>query len=417
MTGLGWVSALGSGRARALEALSKAPSSKPAPVFDPHSEGLPVPAAPLYTADENSLRDALARLGPNDLVDDAELHLAAAAAKMAIEDAGAQSLLGEAALVLTYEAPGLDRILRGLFHDFVSSEAKSGATPEQIFEHLFNVHKDAAYGMHSFLHLHSLAKALNIHGPTLFVNNACASGLYALEAAARSISEGHVDVAMAVAAESSRFPAKRLWFAEGGLYSTDGRIRPFDSNRSGLILGEGGAAWVLEPLEAAMARGARAQWEYIGGGFNQEGWKVTIPNFSEPYYEQAILKALKTAQVAAEDVDVIVAHGAGTALSDAYEAKGITAVFGDWPKRPLITCLKGWIGHTLGASAAIETALVLTCLEAGFLPGAAGFENSDPRLRMEPIRQPTPSAARTVLKVSNGFAGFNAASIFRRIPE
>ncbi len=420
VTGLGWVCALGSSRSQALGVLGREPSQSPAPVFDPHGEGIPVPPAPLFTVPEGCVEAALAKeLGgksTGELGEDAELRLAAAAARLAVEDARAQGLLDAATLVLTYEAPGLDRLLRGLFRDFVQAEPPAVATPADIFSHLYNVHKVAAYETHSFLHLHSLAKWLGIHGTTHFLNNACASGLYALDAAARSVADGSAEIAVAVAAESPRFPAKRLWFTEGGLHSTDGWARPFDRDRTGLILGEGSAACVLEPLDAALARGVNPSWEYLGSGFNQEGWKVTIPNFAEPYHERAIRDALVASRMSSSDVDVLVAHGAGTHLSDAYESRGISAVFGDWPMRPQITALKGSVGHTLGASALLETALVLSCLEAGFLPGAAGFVTPDPRLHVKPIAHPTESSARTVLKVSNGLAGFNAASIFRRLP-
>jgi 3-oxoacyl-(acyl-carrier-protein) synthase len=362
--------------------------------------------------------DAAAAIrGPSfaDLPPDPEVRLACAAAALAIADAGLDApSLARAALVVTYEAPGMDRLLRSLWKSLAESAPRSD--PADAFRSFYRRHREAAYGTHSFLHLHILARALGIHGPALFTGNACASGLYALEAGAMLIAGGHADLALVVAAESPLFPAKMLWFAEAGLHSPDGFLRPFDRERAGLVLGEGACALVLERPEAALARGARVLGEYLGGAFRQEGWKVTVPNFADPCHEECIRGAIASAGLEPADVDAVVAHGAGTSLSDAYEAKALTAVFGDWPQRPAVTALKGHFGHTLGASALLEAAAGILAMETGALPAALGFRDPDPKLKVAPLERPAGGRWDIVLKISNGFAGFNGAAVFGRAP-
>jgi len=417
VTGLGPVCSTGFGRDPFWESLLD-PGAKPAPLYDPSSAGLPLPPMPLYRPDGDQVESWLRAQSLSDLPPDAELRLSAAAASLAIQDARVKDELTGASLVVTCEAPGMDRFLRGLFEDFTKAsgaEAEPGLDSRAFFERFYERHKEAAYSTQSFLYLHVLARALGVHGHTLFVNNACASGLYALDAAAALVEAGKAPLAIVVGAESPSFPSKQLWFTESGLHSRDGFLRPFDRDRSGLILGEGAAAIVLESLDHARKRGAKIYGEYLGGHFNQEGWKVTIPNFAESFHEEVLRGACETARVDPTEIQGIIAHGAGTALSDAYEARGITSVFGDWPERPAVTALKGYFGHTLGACALIELIALLLAFEKGTLPACAGFSTPDPKLKLELLTRPVEQRWDTLMKVSNGFAGFNAAAVFRGI--
>jgi 3-oxoacyl-(acyl-carrier-protein) synthase len=418
VTGLGPIASPGVGCQAFWAGLSRADPDGKAPTFAPREERVPVEPIFLHRVDGAAVDSVLCRSDRESLPPDPELRLALAAARLALEDAGLQGELHEAALVATWEAPGMDVLLRGLYGDLAA--AAPGAPPppasdEERFARFFARHKDAAYSTQSFLHLHLLARHLGIHGHSLFVNNACASGLYALDAAASLIESGRAPRALVLAAECPRLPVKSLWFQEGGLGSTDGFVRPFDRRRTGLVLGEGAAAIVLEPRARAAARGARIHCDYLGGGFNQEAWKVTIPNFAANHHELALRRALERSRLVPADIDAIVAHGAGTTLSDAYEARAITAVFGDGAAgRPRITALKGHCGHTLGASALLETIALCLALEHGILPAAAGFEEEDPKLRLRLASRPEPLALRTAMKIANGFAGFNAAAVLRR---
>src|SRR5262249_11851108 len=144
--------------------------------------------------------------------------------------------LRRAALVLTYEAPGIDRLLRGFFVELGRREGLD-IDPASFLRGVYERHREAVYHTHSFMHLHLLARVLGIHGPTLFLNNACASGLFALQAAADQLRLGRCEVALAAAAELPLYPTKHLWFEEAGVASPSGALRPFDRDRDGLVLG------------------------------------------------------------------------------------------------------------------------------------------------------------------------------------
>jgi len=417
VTGIGPIASSGVGNEEFWAGLLEAPQG-PAPLHDPSSEGIPSPPFHLRRPSRERVDEVLGGCGLLDLPDDPELRLGAAAAALALADARIEGGGSDVGLVMTWEAPGMERLLRALWSRLGSAApADWSGAPEEVLGSFYDGLRDPVYASQSFIHLHLLSKALGIHGPSLFVNNACASGLYALDAAAGLIESGKARVVIVVAAESPVFPGKHLWFTEAGLASRDGWLRPFDRDRSGLVLAEAAAALVVEPLDGALARGVRPHGEYLGGGFNQEGWKVTIPDFSRPWHEDVIRSACARAQVETGSIDAVVAHGAGTGLSDAYEAKGITAVFGKRPGRPAVTSLKGHFGHALGASALLETAALLLGLGKGTLPGTAGFRSEDPKLDLVPSTRAVSGPLARVLKVANGFAGFNAAAVFERTPS
>jgi 3-oxoacyl-(acyl-carrier-protein) synthase len=346
--------------------------------------------------------------------------------------------LPRAGLVLTYEAPGIDRLLAGIFEDFLKlrrgealpdlsrgapaqraaggPQALEAGSPEEaaFFEAVYLRHRQAVYESQSFMHLHLAARIFGLHGPALFVNNACASGLYALEAAAAMIRSGSCDTVLVAAAEAARLPTKHRWFQETQVLSAKGSLRPFDRDRDGLVLGEGACGLVLESEQAARDRGAQPYAKYLGGAFVQEAWKVAVPNLTQPWYEETLRRACAAARVDPKDIDLLNPHGAGTALGDLQEARGLTAVFGEWPERPRITALKGALGHTLGASAALETAASLLALKHQAIPPSIGFENPDPKLKIRLAALPQPAPLRTVMKMACGFAGFFAGAVFQK---
>lgn len=365
-----------------------------------------------------------------DVAADRELRLSVIALALAIADARLPpGCLPRAGLVLTYEAPGIDRLLTGIFADFLKlrrgealadrsgdERAPEAARPEEaaFFEAIYLRHRQAVYESQSFMHLHLAARLFGLHGPALFVNNACASGLYALEAAAAMIRSGSCDTALVAAAEAALLPTKHRWFQEAQVLSAKGSLRPFDRDRDGLVLGEGACGLVLESEQAARARGASPYARYLGGSFVQEAWKVAVPNLTQPWYEETLRRACAAARVEPEDIDLLNPHGAGTALGDLQEARGLTAVYGEWPERPRITALKGAVGHTLGASAALETAASLLALKHQTIPPSIGFQSPDPKLKIKLVERPQPTPLRAVLKMACGFAGFLGGAVFQK---
>ncbi len=431
ITGLGPICAGGVGRDPLWKSVLA--GRRPVRTYSATVAGVPWGTYPLYMPQEaDVLGRSIQELG--DLPKDPELRLSVAASRLAISDAGLEpEALGRAALVLTYEAPGIDRLLRGIFDELLRLRAEDVAeasgeeatpavgekpaprTAAEFLDEMYRRHRDAVYSTHSFLHLHLAARALGIHGPTLFVNNACASGLFALEAVADQLRAGRCDLGIVASAEVPLVPTKHLWFQEAKVYSSSGSLRPFDRDREGLVLGVAGAALAVETLESARRRGARIYAEYLGGASSQEGWKVAVPNLTEHYYEETLREALSVAEVRPEEIDLLNPHGAGTPLGDLAEALGITAVFGPWPERPRITALKPYIGHTLGASALLETVILLLAMEHGVIPATPGFKNPDPKLKIRCVEGAEEANLRTVLKMSCGFAGFNAGAVFRAV--
>lgn len=420
VTGLGPLSCLGAGTGELWRSLrtTHAPSELRAPLYDPATEGVATDPFPLFLVDSETRDACLSERDRREIEDDPELRLALAALRLAMDDAGGLSdeSLARAGLVLTWEAPGLDRLQRGIARELEAERVPetNDADAKSRFREFYERHREAFYGTHSFLHLHLIARALGLHGPTHFANNACASGLYALDAAAGMIERGQADLVLVAAAECPRFPTKMLWFEELSLYALDGRVRPFDRDRTGVVFGEAGAALVLETRENAEAHGRRPIAEYLGTGVNQEAWKVAVPDLSGGYYDDALRRACSAAGIEPSDLDVVNVHGAATGLSDLYEAQGLTTVFGEWPTSPEILAIKALFGHTLGASALLELCALLLCLDHDWLPASPGFESPDDRLRVAPRSESGDARCDLVLKMSNGFAGFNAGSVFRK---
>ena len=216
------------------------------------------------------------------------------------------------------------------YHIDTLTSPKAGTihSPENNFyEKLYRDCLKSGYDIQTFMTLFHVAKAFNIHNYSLFINNACASGLYALEAAAQMI-KCNQSSAVIVAASDYTEIYKYLWFRDIGLYSGDGKIRPFCKDSNGLVFGDGGVGIVMEDLEHAQQRNADIYAEYLGGGFCLEGWKVTTPQIGSDSYQKAILKALKQSNVSKDEIELLVPHGVGSQAIDYYESKAITDIFG-----------------------------------------------------------------------------------------
>lgn len=341
-----------------------------------------------------------------------------AAVKLALDDSKLKydRDTNNVGLILTHENPGLDQFYMEVFQSlkYFSSKSDPGGTVKSRFRKFFDGFKKEAYDLQTFMFVYHVAKAFSLHGYSLFLNNACASGLYALEAAADILRSGKCS-AVIVAAADQVSVFKQFWFRELEMYPKDGKIKPFAKNRDGFVLGDGAAGLVLETLESARKRKAPVYAEYCGGGFSLEGWKVATPNLMSDSYTNAINEALVRSRIKKKEIDLIVPHGVGTTVTDSYEARAITSIFGAHFKRPLITAFKPYIGHTLGANALIETAIILLALKNRVIPPVLNSKTVDPKLNINVVQKKTATRFKTVLKTSCGFAGYNAAAIFRKI--
>lgn len=366
---------------------------------------------------DRQVLDGIKNWKENDEIID--LYYFLATIKMAIDDSGLKIddknryLTG---LILAHENMGLDHFYSKVIDElsFVGADGKNRpSTKKGFLEEFYKKFHKTGYELQTFMSLHHTAKAFNIHGFSLFLNNACASGLYAIEAAADVIRSGKC-TQMIVAAVDHSSIFKHMWFGDINMCAKDGRIKPFAADRDGFTLGDGGAALVLENRDSATKRKAQIYAEYIGGDFVLEGWKVTYPDVTNDLYTKMILKAIDAAGIKPSDVDLLVPHGVGTNITDKYEARAISGVFGKMSKKPVISAFKPYIGHTLGSTALLETAIMLTALENETIPPTLNCEKLDNSLGLNVLREPkSAKGVKVTMKTACGFAGFDGACLFR----
>lgn len=333
-----------------------------------------------------------------------------AATKLALDDSKLANNIGNnIGLVLTHENPGLDQFFMDMFNTLQENVGRG-----MNFKEFFEKFSKKSHDLQTFVFLYFVAKTFDIHGYSIFLNNACASGLYAIEAAADIIRSKKCNAVIVAAADRLSI-FKGIWFKKLEMYPKDGKIKPFAKDRDGFVLGDGAAGMVLESLESALKRKARIYAEYLGGGFSTEGWKITIPDLTSDFYKTAIQQAIKNSNIAKEEIDLLVPHGVGTPITDTYEAKAITHVFGKNPKKPLISAFKPYIGHNLGSTALLETIILLLALEHNYIPPTLNCQNLDTRLNIQPVRSPISINLKIAMKIACGFAGYNGACIFKKV--
>jgi len=230
---------------------------------------------------------------------------------------------------------------------------------------------------------------------------ACASGLHAMIQATELIRQGRVSLVIAGGVEAPITPLTLVGFQQMGALAHKGCF-PFDLNREGLALGEGGALLVLESRRSALARGAGIYARISGWGLTCDASHVSRPAPEFDQAKNAVVNALRQGGVKAEEIDFIHAHGTGTRLNDHREGALIQALF---PPEVGVWSSKGSTGHTLGASGALGAVLSCQALRAGILPPTAGLERPEFPLRFGPA----PGNWRRSLVFCFGFGGQNAA--------
>jgi nodulation protein E len=257
-----------------------------------------------------------------------------------------------------------------------------------------------------------IAREYGIGGPCYTVSTACASATHAIGQAFWMVRNGVVDAAIAGGAEAP-FSLGFLKAWEAMRIVAPDTCRPFSSDRKGLILGEGAAMLVLEPMDAARARGARIWGEIAGFGMSSDAYHLTQPLADGA--ARAMRGALKDAGVEPGVVGYINAHGTGTLANDATEAQAIREVFGAHTDEVAVSSTKSMHGHALGAAGALEAAATLMAIDEGLIPPTANFTEADPACALDVV----PNAARAAsvewaLSNSFAFGGLNAVLVFRR---
>lgn len=266
----------------------------------------------------------------------------------------------------------------------------------------------------------NVAIELKAHNTCAAINTACASGTDCIGQAFRDIRHGYTDISIAGATEASINPIIIAGFAALGVMSKSNDIYrasiPFDSERSGFVMGEGAGALMLEEYEHAKARDAKIYGELVAYRSTCDAYSLTSPDLSLKQGIRAINEALDEASIGPTDIGYINAHGTSTKLNDYYETALIKNVFGDHCHQLAISSTKAMTGHMLGAAGAVEAIICAKALQDGFIPATINYKSIDPECDLDYV----PNTGRKcqleyVLSNSVGFGGHNSVLILKKL--
>lgn len=256
----------------------------------------------------------------------------------------------------------------------------------------------------------SISMRYGLQGQSETIVTACAAGSHAINYAARLIKWGILDAAVTGGSEAAGTPTGIAGFANMTALSSAGISRPFDTDRDGFVMGEGGAVLILEEWSAAEARGATIIGEILGGASNADAHHITAPAPGGVGAIKCIELALAESGISASDIKQINAHGTSTPLNDAAEAAAITKVFG--PSTVPVTSTKGITGHALGAAGALEAVAALLSIQHRAIPPTANTVNVDPEMDIDLVLGgQRPWEPGPVLSTNFGFGGHNGAVV------
>jgi 3-oxoacyl-[acyl-carrier-protein] synthase II len=397
VTGLGLVTPVGVGREETWDALLAGRSGfAPVESFDTSAFSVHLGAEVRGFAPEPFLR----KLDPSRLGRASQL--AIAAARMALEDAGADlaALEPERAGVALGTTSGEPREVERFDDRHLAGELdRVGAE----FISLYPCHMIAAH----------VARELGFAGVNTMIPAACAAGNYAIAHAVDVLRSGRADLMLAGGADAfSRITY--TGFARLGAIAPE-RVQPFDRNRKGMIPGEGAAVLVLEPLERALARGARVYAELAGYGLSCDAHHMTAAHPEGDGAARAMERALADAGAEPADVSYVSAHGTGTPTNDRLETLAVQRVFGDAARRTPMSSVKSMIGHTMGAASAIEAAVCALAIASGRIPPTMNLEEPDGDLDFVP-NQAREQRVELAMNNAYAFGGNNASVLLRRCP-
>lgn len=261
-------------------------------------------------------------------------------------------------------------------------------------------------------------------GPNFGVVSACATSAHAIGEAFRFLQNGEADIMLAGGSEAAVTILGYAGFCAMRAMSTrfnddpTRASRPFDLNRDGFVMGEGGCVLVLETLSHAKARGAKIYCELAGYAATCDAFHITSPDPEGKPLADCIQKALNNAGVKPHEVDYINAHGTSTPYNDKFETMAFKRVFGEHAYKVAISSTKSMTGHLLGAAGAIEAAAAIKAVQTGWIPPTINYETPDPECDLN--YTPNVKVQRSVkVAVSDnlGFGGQNAALVFRSFVE
>ena len=297
----------------------------------------------------------------------------------------------------------------------------SGGGMQTLDENYRSVYEDGKNRVHPFVvpKLMNNAAAshvsmeFNLKGPSFTVATACASSNHAMSQAFQMVRTGMAPAMISGGSESMLcFGGIKAW--EGLRVMSKDACRPFSANRNGMVQGEGAGVFVFEEYEHAKARGAEILAEVIGFAMSSDAADIVMP--SKQGAARAISGALKDANVNADEVGYINAHGTGTAANDKTECAAVADVFGPHADNLMISSTKSMHGHLIGGTGAVELLACIMALREGVVAPTIGYEEPDPECALDVV----PNIAREAkvnVALSNAFAfgGLNAVLALRRV--
>ncbi len=261
-----------------------------------------------------------------------------------------------------------------------------------------------------------------LRGPSSNVVTACATSNYAVGEAAEMIKRGDADIMLAGGAEASLIPLGIAGFANMRALSTrndepEKASRPFDKDRDGFVMGEGGVVLVLEEFETAKARGANVYCEVLSVGYSTDAYHITAPDPEGWGAIKCMSVAMEKAGITLDQIDYINAHGTSTPLNDKGEAIAIMKFFGDKVSRVSVNSTKSMVGHLLGAAGAVEAAAVALQIKNQTVHRSLNFNEPDPDIdfKLNIPKNTEKREIRYALSNSFGFGGHNCTLAFGRV--
>jgi 3-oxoacyl-[acyl-carrier-protein] synthase II len=267
----------------------------------------------------------------------------------------------------------------------------------------------------------NVAIEFGLHGPSMGNANSCASGANAIGEAYHMIKRGEIDMMLGGAVEA---PLAAMTFGAFSLIralstrNDDPKhaSRPFDTDRDGFVLGEAAAMVFLEEYERAINRGAEPIAELTGYAATNDAYNMIAPRPDGSQAGRALSLTLQEAGITPDEVDYLNTHSTSTPLGDTAESLAIYNAFGDHASKMTVSGTKGYYGHPLGASGAVEAALMCLVLKNGWLPPTLNLENPDPKAPLNFVRgEGMEKPVETVVSSALGFGGINTGMVFRKI--
>jgi beta-ketoacyl-acyl-carrier-protein synthase II len=333
--------------------------------------------------------------------------LSLGAAREAMQDAGLNGFEpARVGIVFGTAIGGVSGILE-------QEEVRRDRGPERVSPNFLpNVLVDSASGQ--------LAISLGIRGPNYAVVSACATGSHAIGEAAELIKRGDADAVLAGGAEACMHPLILAGFTAMRGLAVENEdppraSRPFDATRAGFVMGEGACVLLLEELEAARARGATVYAEVLGYGASNDAHHMAQPEPEAVGVAEMMRAALRRADVPAERVGYVNAHGTSTPLGDLAETRAIKEVFGDHAYDLAVSSTKSMMGHTFGAAGAIEAMMCVLAVHEGVIPPTINYRNPDPDCDLDYVPNEAREAKIDVaLSNAMGLGGHNGCVLVGR---